>query len=169
MRAFLGKLRLEAKVFRRDFRDYGDDDVLLNTGVGFPISFSNARIRGEEIKIEVPRWGSFSGFISYSNQLGMAQGPVTEGLFLGDAAVSALGDNARFFVTQDQRNTARARVRAHLPHRVWGAVSASCGSGLPAELGDANTDYSFLLSQYGAPEFISATRPDADLAVRQQC
>jgi hemolysin activation/secretion protein len=123
---------------------------LLNTGVSFPISFSNARIRGEEIKIEVPRWGRFSGFISYSNQLGMAQGPVTGGLFLGDAALSALGDNARFFVTQDQRNTAKARVRAQLPHRVWGAVSASYGSGLPAGLGDANTDYSFLLSQYGA-------------------
>jgi hypothetical protein len=149
-RAFLGKLRLDATVFRRDFRDYADDDVLLNTGVSFPISFSTARIRGEEIKIEVPRWGRFSGFLSYSNQLGVAQGPVTGGLFLGDAAISALGDNSRFFVSQDQRNTARARVRMQLPHRVWGAASASYGSGLPAELGDANTDYSFLLSQYGA-------------------
>ena len=148
-RAFLGKLRLEANVFRRDFRDYGDDDVLLNTGVGFPISFSNARIRGEEIKIEVPRWGRLSGFVSYSNQLGIAQGPVTGGLFLGDRATSALGDNSRFFVTQDQRNTARARVRAQLAHRVWSAMSASYGSGLPAELGDANPNYSFLLSQYG--------------------
>ncbi len=145
-----GKLRLEASVFRRDFRDYGDDDVLLNTGVTFPISFSNARIRGEELKIEVPRWGRFSGFVSYSNQLGMAQGPVTGGLFLGDKAVSAISDNSRFFATQDQRNTARARVRAQLAHRVWVAASASYGSGLPAELGDTNASYSFLLSQYGA-------------------
>jgi outer membrane receptor for Fe3+-dicitrate len=149
-RAFLGKARLEANVFRRDFRDYGDDDVLLNTGVSFPISFSNARIRGEEIKIEIPRWGRFSGFVSYSNQLGIAQGPVTGGLFLGDAAGAALGDNSRFFVSQDQRNTARARIRAQLTRRTWGAVSSSYGSGLPAELGDANADYNFLLAQYGA-------------------
>jgi len=137
-RAFLGKLRLDATVFRRDFRDYGDDDVLLNTGVSFPINFSNARIRGEEIKIEVPHWGRFSGFISYSNQLGIAQGPVTGGLFLGDAARSALGDNSRFFVTQDQRNTVRARIRAQLNRRAWAAVSADYGSGLPAELSNAN-------------------------------
>src|ERR1022692_4300426 len=78
-RGFFGKLRLEANVFRRDFRDFGDDAVLLNTGVSFPISFSRARIRGEEIKIEVPRWGRLSGFVSYSNQLGVAQGPVTGG------------------------------------------------------------------------------------------
>jgi hypothetical protein len=144
-----GRVRLDAAVFRRDFRNYSDDDVLLNTGVSFPISFSNARIRGEEIKIEVPRWGRFSGFLSYSNQLGVAQGPVTGGLFLGDAALSALGDNSRFYVSQDQRNTARSRVRVQLTHRLWGAAGASYGSGLPAEL-DTNADYSFLLSQYGA-------------------
>ena len=149
-RGFFGRLRLEANVFRRDFRNYGDDDVLLNTGVSFPINFSSARIRGEEIKIEVPRWGPFSGFVSYSNQLGMAQGPVTGGMLLGDAASSALIDNSRFFVTQDQRNTARARLRAQLARRVWAAVSATYGSGLPMELGDANSDHSFLLAQYGA-------------------
>jgi hypothetical protein len=148
-RGFFGKLRLEANVFRRDLRDYADDDVLLNTGVSFPISFSRARIRGEEIKIEVPRWGRFSGFVSYSNQLGVAQGPVTGGLFLGDAANSALSDSSRFYVSQDQRNTARARVRAQLAHGAWVAMSASYGSGLPADLGD-NADYNFLLAQYGA-------------------
>ena len=148
-RVFFGRLRLEANVFRRDFRNYSDDDVLLNTGVSFPIDFSSARIRGEEIKIEVPRWGRFSGFVSYSNQLGVAQGPVTGGLFLGDAASSALTGNSRFFVTQDQRNTARARVRAQLARRAWAAVSAAYGSGLPVDLGE-NADYNFLLAQYGS-------------------
>ena len=148
-RGLWGKLRVEANVFRRDFRNYGDDDVLLNTGVSFPISFASARVRGEEIKIEVPRWGRFSGFVSYSNQLGRAQGPVTGGLFLGEEGAARLADNTRFFVTQDQRNTARARVRAQVTRRAWGAVSASYGSGLPADLG-GGADYDFLLAQYGA-------------------
>ena len=148
-RAFFGKLRIAAEVFRRDFRDAGDDDVLLNTGVSFPISFHSARIRGEEVKIEVPRWGRFSGFVSYSNQLGIAQGPVTGGLFLGDEAATALSDNSRFFVSQDQRNTARGRLRLQLPRRVWTAATFSYGSGLPADLGGANTGYGFLLAQYG--------------------
>jgi hypothetical protein len=87
--------------------------------------------------------------VSYSNQLGVAQGPVTGGLFLGDAANSALIDNSRFFVTQDQRNTARARVRAQLARRAWGAMSASYGSGLPVNL-DNNGNSNFLLAQYGS-------------------
>jgi hypothetical protein len=149
-RAFFGKARLDATVFRRDFRDCGDDDVLLNTGISFPISFAHARIRGEEVKIEVPRWGRFSGFISYSNQLGIAQGPVTGGLFLGDEAGSALADNTRFFVTQDQRNTARGYVRAQVHKRAWVSLTATYGSGLPADLSEGNLSRSFLLAQYGA-------------------
>ncbi len=153
-RAFWGKLRLEANVFRRDFRNFGDDDVLLNTGISFPISFANARIRGEEIKLEVPRWGRFSGFLSYSNQLGIAQGPVTGGLFLSDDTGSLLTDNTRFYVTQDQRNTARARLRAQITRRSWAAIGGSYGSGLPADLGEGETDYGFLLLQYG-PQVLS--------------
>jgi hypothetical protein len=148
-RAFFGKARLDAAVFRRDFNNYGDDDVLLNTGISFPISFAHARIRGEEVKLEVPRWGRFSGFVSYSNQLGTAQGPVTGGLFLGDDAGSVLSDNSRFFVSQDQRNTVRAKVRVQVSPRVWGAVTSWYGSGLPVDLSGANSDRDFLISQYG--------------------
>src|SRR5215471_17924015 len=36
-KALLGKLRVDANIFRRDFHDYPDDDVLLDTGVSFPI------------------------------------------------------------------------------------------------------------------------------------
>src|SRR5437870_999050 len=62
----LGKLRLDANVFRRAFRNYSDDDVLLDTGVSFPIAFAEARIVGEEARVEVPRWGRFSGYVSYA-------------------------------------------------------------------------------------------------------
>lgn len=158
-RAFFGKLRLDAAVFRRDFRDYADDDILLNTGVNFPISFATARIRGEELKLEVPRWGRFSGFISYSNQLGTAQGPVTGGLFLGDTASSALSDNSRFFVTQDQRNTGRAQVRMQVARRIWTTGGLTYGSGLPVDLGDGPVDSAFLLSQYG-PQILSKVNLD---------
>ena len=48
--ALFGKLRLDANVFRRNFRNFADDDVLLATGVSFPIAFDNARIIGEVIR-----------------------------------------------------------------------------------------------------------------------
>jgi Carboxypeptidase regulatory-like domain len=147
-KALLGKLRVDANVFRRDFRNYSDDDVLLDTGVSFPIAFAQARIIGEELRMEVPRWGRFSGYLSYANQSGIGQGPITGGLFLGSDAANQLTDTSKFAVSQDQRNTARVRIRFQAPHRRWLAVGGEYGSGLPADTG--GTDPSLLLAQYGA-------------------
>jgi outer membrane receptor for Fe3+-dicitrate len=146
-KAFSGRLRLDANVFRRDFHNYSDDDVLLDTGVSFPIAFAKARIIGEEVRLEVPRWGRFSGSFSYANQSGLGQGPITGGLLLGSAAESGLTDTSKFAVSQDQHNTARVRIRFQAPHRMWLAFGAQYGSGLPADTGDA--DPTFLLTQYG--------------------
>ena len=146
-KAFLGKLRLDANVFRRDFRHYSDDDVLLDTGVSFPIAFAKARIFGEEIRVEIPQWGRFSGYLSYANQSGYGQGPITGGLFLGSDAANALTDTSRFAVTQDQRNSLRARVRFQAPRHAWLAMGAQYGSGLPADIGNANV--SDLLAAFG--------------------
>ena len=146
-KSFWGSLRLNANVFRRDFRNYSDDDVLLDTGVSFPIAFANAQITGEELRIDVPHWGRFSGYLSYANQLGVGQGPITGGLFLGSDAINGLSDTSRFPVSQDQRNTARARVRFQANSRVWVAVGGEYGSGLPADTDGA--DPGFLLAQYG--------------------
>lgn len=151
-KSFLGKLRLNANVFRRDFHNYSDDDILLDTGVSFPISFANARIIGEEVRMEVPEWGRFSAYLSYANQIGMGQGPINGGLFLGNDALNALRDTDRFPVTQDQRNTARAHVRFQATHRFWLALGAAYGSGLPADTG--GTPPAFLLAQYG-PEIVN--------------
>jgi len=148
-KAFFGNLRLDANVFRRDFRNYSDDDTLLDTGVSFPIAFAKARIAGEEVRLAAPHWGRFSGYLSYANQSGIGQGPITGGLFLGDKATSGLTDASRFAVSQDQRNTFRARVRSEVTKRVWVAFGGEFGSGLPVEIADGAIDLSFLLSQYG--------------------
>jgi hypothetical protein len=147
--ALFGKLRLDASVFRRNFRNFADDDVLLDTGISFPIAFDRARIFGEEVRLAVTEWGRFSGFLSYSNQSAVAQGPITGGLFLGSDAEGILTDKSKFAVTQDQRNSVRARIRAQATKRVWAAVSADYGSGLPVEIDAASVDVNFLLAQYG--------------------
>ncbi len=149
-KGFAGKLSLDANLFRRDFRDFADDDLLLNTGVSFPIAFATAQIEGEEVRLEVPRWGRFSGSVSYANQRGTGQGPITGGLFLGADAASALSDTSRFPISQDQRNAFRGRLRFQAVPRLWLAVGAEYGSGLPVELGSGPIDYNFLLLQYGA-------------------
>jgi hypothetical protein len=149
-KAFVGKLRIDGNVFRRDFSNYSDDDVLLDTGISFPIAFSSAEIHGEEIQIAVPRWGRFSGVLSYSNQTGIGQGPITGGLFLGDET-TGISDATKFPVSQDQRNTVRARVRYQTTDRLWFASSAEYGSGLPVDLNGSvdPSQIAFLLQQYG--------------------
>jgi outer membrane cobalamin receptor len=146
-KAIFGKLRVDVNIFRRDFRQYSDDDVLLDTGVSFPIAFAKARIIGEEVRLEVPHWGRFSGYLSYANQSGYGQDPITGGLFLGSDAANALTDSSKFAVTQDQRNSLHASVRFQAPRRSWLAMSAQYGSGLPANIG--NADVNVLLAAYG--------------------
>jgi hypothetical protein len=166
-KSFWGKIRLDATVFRRNFQNYSDDDVLLNTGVSFPIAFAQGRIIGEELRLEMPHWWRFSGYLSYANQSGIAQGPITGGLFLGSDALNQLSDTSKFAVTQDQRNTARARLRYQATKRLGIAAGARYGSGFPADTGGANV--SDLLAAFG-PEILShvnlargRVRPDFSL------
>ncbi len=148
-KALVGHVSLAANYFRRDIRNVGDDDLLLNTGVSFPIAFQSAVIRGTEVKLQVPTWGGWSGFVSYSNMVGTARLPVAGGLFLDASAADLLASNASFPITQDQRNTARANVHYTITPRIWTSWTASYGSGLPVEL-EEDQDLSFLESQYGA-------------------
>lgn len=128
------KLRLEANYFDRRVNNFADDDQLLETAVSFPIAFRKANIYGAEGKLDIPHWGRLSGFVSYSYMVGAAYLPVTGGLFLGDDASNALSQTqGRFWVSQDQRNTVRTRFRYQLAQRLWAALGAGYGSGLPVE------------------------------------
>jgi outer membrane receptor for Fe3+-dicitrate len=62
-----------------------------------------------------------------------------------------------FAITQDQRNTARARARYQIVPRAWVALSAEYGSGLPVEVDNAEIDD--LEAQYG-PRIVSRVNFD---------
>ncbi len=145
-RVFFGRVKLDADYYHRNVNNYADDDVLLNTGVSFPISFNRASTYGTEVKLEVSRWGRFSGFLSYSNMRGVGYFPVTGGLFLGNDASGLLSNTTSFPVTQDQRNTVRGRLRYEFTSRVWAAFESAYGSGLPVEF---DGTYQDALAQYG--------------------
>jgi hypothetical protein len=131
-KAFFEKLRLDANMFRRDVNNYADDSQVLSTGISFPIAFRKAILYGAEVKLEVPHWGRFSGFASYSYIVGNVWNPVTGGLFLGDDASGATTQlTGHFPDSQDQRNTVRVRVRYQVAPRLWVAVGADYNSGLP--------------------------------------
>ena len=141
--------RLDTTIYRRTFANFADDEVFLNTGISFPIAFRSADIRGVDVKLTLPRWGGFSGFAGYSLLLGRADLPVTGGLFLGSEAADALARTDRVPISQDQRHTARARLRYQLTQRGWTAAVVRYGSGLPVELDDS-VDVDDLVAHHGA-------------------
>jgi hypothetical protein len=95
----------------------------------------------------LPEWHRISTFVSYANQIGTARGPITGGLFLGSDASNDLTNTSQFPVSQDQRNTIRARTRFQPIRRMWFAVAGQYGSGLPADIG--GEDPASLLAQFG--------------------
>ncbi len=144
-KSFFNKIRLDVNGFDRRVSNYGDDDQLLDTAVSFPISFAKANLYGAEAKLAIPHWGPFSGYVSYSYIVGSAYFPVTGGLFLGDDVAGAAGVG-RFWDSQDQRNTVRARFRYDLTHRIWLGAGGEYGSGLPVEFDGDPQD---AIAQYG--------------------
>ena len=141
------KLRLDVNFYRRDVRNYADDDQLLNTGVSYPIAFDKAVIYGAEGKLSLVRLGKLSGYLSYSYMVGNVWFPVTGGLFLGDDVGAALSQlSGHFPDSQDQRNTVRTRFQYHVTPRIWLATGLLLGSGLPFEFEGEQSD---ALAQYG--------------------
>jgi hypothetical protein len=142
-----GRTRISANAFRRDIRNFADDDVLLNTGVSFPVAISSARIYGAESQFALPEWGPFSAWVNYSYQVASARLPVVGGLFLGEDAANLLNSNARIWVSQDQRHTAHGQLRYQPRSRFWISSGVSSGSGLPVDLN--GEDYNTLVQQFG--------------------
>ncbi|HLX85825.1 MAG TPA: TonB-dependent receptor [Terriglobales bacterium] len=142
---FAGKVKVDASYFRRYVSNYADDDQIQNTTISFPIAFQKSIIYGAEAKIEVFDWRRFSGFLSYSYQVGDAWWPVTGGLFLGDDAAGLL-PSGHFPDSQDQRNTVRGRLRYQIKPRLWVAGGIQYDTGLPFQF---DGDPAEVLAQYG--------------------
>jgi hypothetical protein len=148
-KSFFGTLRLDANYFRRLVNNYADDDQLDNTTISFPVAFRKAVIYGAEAKLVLPDWRRFSGFLSYSYDVGNAWFPVTGGLFLGNDAV--IPTSGHFPDSQDQRNTVRGRLRYQLAPRLWIAAGIQYDTGLPFDF--EGTEQQALL-EYG-PQVVS--------------
>ena len=131
-KAFAKHLKLDANYYRRLVNNAADDDQIQNTTVSFPIAFRKQITYGAEGKLDLEQLGRFSGYLSYSYQLGNVWFPVTGGLFLGDDASAAQTQlSGHFPDTQDQRHTLRGRVRFQAAPRLWVAGGVQYNSGLP--------------------------------------
>jgi len=128
-----GVARVDATYFHRSATQFADDDVLLNTGVSFPVALAAGTINGIDVKLDIPGTRRLSGSIAYSWMRGAEQLPVTGGLFLDDDAPELLTSAETFPMTQDQRHTLRGRATYRAADPVWVTFAAAYGSGLPFE------------------------------------
>ena len=141
-----GTARLDATWFDRRMNDFADDDLLLNTGVSFPIAFDRADIHGTEITLSAPHWNRFAGSLTYAYMRGVGELPVTGGLFLGDRSTTLLRSTDQFPVSQDQRHTVVGRASYRMTPSAWLALAGAYGSGLPFEFDGDTQD---AVAQYG--------------------
>src|SRR5215469_11885894 len=146
-KVFFNKVKLDANYFRRAVDNFADDDQIDNTTISFPIAFRKAIVNGAEAKLDLPERKNFSGFVSYSYELGNTWNPVTGGLFLG--ANAQIPTTGFFPISQDQRNTVRGRLRYQIAPRLWIAGGVQFDSGLPFQF---QCDPSLALSQCVANE-----------------
>jgi len=128
-KVFFNKLKLATNYFRRSVNNYADDNQIQNTTISYPIAFEKALIYGAEANVDLPAAHGFSGFLSYSWEVGNAWFPVTGGLFLGEAAI--LPSSGHLPDSQDQRNTIRGRLRYQVAPRLWIAGGLQYDTGLP--------------------------------------
>ena len=150
--AFRKQMSVDINFYRRDVRNFADDDQLLNTGLSYPIAFDKSVIYGAEAKLALVRLGKLSGYASYSYMVGNVWFPVSGGLFLGEDAVIALSQTTGHFPnSQDQRNTLRTRFHYQAATRIWFASGATYGSGLPFAF---DGDRATAMAEYG-PAVIS--------------
>jgi TonB dependent receptor-like, beta-barrel/Carboxypeptidase regulatory-like domain len=146
-KGLLGAARFDVTQFYREADNAADDDVLLNTGVSFPIAFRRSDIVGTEVKLEVPRWRALGASVVYGYMRGFAELPITGGLFLDPGAEELLESNERFPISQDQRHTVRAHANYRIGTRGWLGVGVQYNSGLPVEF---SGDIDEAIEQYGA-------------------
>jgi TonB-dependent Receptor Plug Domain len=148
-------VNVDANYYRRLVNNYADDDQIDNTTISYPISFLKAIIYGAEAKVTLLPTHSFSGFVSYSYQVGNAWFPVTGGLFLGDDAI--LPTSGHLPDSQDQRNFVRGRLRYQVSRRLWVAGGVQYDTGLPFDPNCPNPNIPSECAAFELPTYGAAT------------
>lgn len=114
---------IDADRFHTSAKNFLDHDVIGNSGMFIPLTDLGAVIRGTEVTLRSPRLFHRAELrIAYSNQIAQGVGPVTGGLL-------EFGDEGRFLLDHDQRNTASAVLALNLPYHMWATPAYQFGSG----------------------------------------
>src|SRR5262249_7900184 len=136
--------------YRKYVRNAQDNDQFLNTGVLFPLSFAKARLKGFDLRVDVPDHKGFTGYLSFGTNSAIYFPPFTGGLITGDVPPEP------FRIDHDEKIETQWEGRyAEKRHGWWMALGGRFDSGLVTDVGDpaaiaADPDIAFGL-QYVRP------------------
>jgi hypothetical protein len=133
-------LRVDVSYWRRRVENAGDPNVLFGTTIIVPNSIARGRADGVDVRVELPRRGGASGYLSYTNARVVQFGPVTGGLFLEDEVIE-IADDTEFTPDHDQRHVAAFGVSYdNAPRGFWTSFTGRYESGTPLEVDEDELD-----------------------------
>jgi outer membrane receptor for ferrienterochelin and colicin len=145
-----GTVRFDAAYWRRHVRNYSDPNVLFGTTVVFPNSVARGRAEGVDVRLEVPRYRGWSGYLSYTNSRIVQFGPINGGLFLEHDTLE-IGMGTAFVPDHDQRHVAASGLSyAHEAMGFSASVLGRYASGTPVEIDGDDDDGPALARRPGA-------------------
>ncbi len=115
---------LDADTFQTNVTNFLDHNNIGASNIFFPLTVSQALIRGWELTLRSPRFAHrFQLHLAYSNQIAEGSGTITGGLtdFTFDPGLSPLD--------HDQRNTLNVGGDVTLPWRTYASTNVYYGSG----------------------------------------
>jgi hypothetical protein len=115
---------LDADNFKTNVRNFLDHNNIGASSIFFPLTVSQAEIRGWELTLRSPRFAHRGQVhLAYSNQIAEGSGTITGGLtdFSFSPGLSPLD--------HDQRNTLNVGGDITLPWRAWASTNVYYGSG----------------------------------------
>jgi hypothetical protein len=96
------KLRLDADLWWRRATYPADQDQFLNTGIVFPITFSEGRHNGWDVRLDLAETHGVRGFVSLGHTHAVYVPPPVGGLFLDAEAIDAI-TGGPFLIDHDQK------------------------------------------------------------------
>lgn len=126
--------RVDAAYYTKDARNVHENLQFLLTRVIFPVAIHSGKMKGFDMRIDVPEHRGFSGYLSLGTSSAIVSPPFTGGLFVDKHIVEHL-DDGPFRIDHDQKISAQWGVMFNDRRgRWWTGVTGRHDSGLVTEV-----------------------------------
>ncbi len=124
----IGKLlRVDGAYYTKDVRRPQDNDQFLNTGLLFPLSFGTAKLKGFDLRVDIPDHKGVTAYASFGTNSAIFAPPPTGGL-LGEIPTDI------FRIDHDQKVSVQSDIRYYNnKYGWWTGISGRYDSGLVSD------------------------------------